>query len=168
MRVKPVRISDISRVLRISSASLISFLHENGYSVRGDFRSPLSGKMVELIRTGYQEGPPFEALTPLTLRAEEWEKQNSDLVGQLHTPPPEPEKEAKEIKKPVLRQSRKHKPKLRIRTIAPSTIHNGRIPVTYLDLDLIQRALALEEENKIKIRDYLRRRNLLEAIAKMG
>jgi len=89
MKSKPVRISDVSRVIRISSSSLITFLQDNGYSVKGDYRSPMTGRMVELVQNGYREGPPFDELTPYILRAENWEELHTDVVTQLHTPSPE-------------------------------------------------------------------------------
>ncbi|MBU1651807.1 hypothetical protein KKA00_06280, partial [bacterium] len=86
MKSRPVRICDISRVIRISSASLITFLQERGFRVKGDFRSPLSCRMLETIQTGYQEGPPFAELNPYFPKAELWENEHAELVSELHTP----------------------------------------------------------------------------------
>lgn len=163
-KVKPVRICDISRVLRISSTSLISFLQEKGYSIIGDFRSPLSSRMMELIQNGYQEGPPFGELTPLLPRVEKWESQNHETVERLHTPPkPELKIVVEEEGKPKKRRRRKIK--FAWRAIPDDTTYTGRISLTFLDLELIQRIFELEEAEKIIVRDLLRRKTILQAIS---
>ena len=164
MKARPVRICDISRELRISSSSLISFLQEKGYSVIGEFRSPLSSKMVELIQNGYNEGPPFTELNSFIPKAEEWEKQNDELVSKLHSPPPKPQKKVEEEEyKP--RRRRVRKPKLQWRISPSATVYTGRITLTPLDLELIHQMLALDEPDKIKVRDYLRRKTILKALS---
>ncbi len=166
MKAKPVRLSDISREVRIPSSSLISFLHENGYSVKGDFRSPLTCRMVELIQNGFREGPPFKELDPHVIRAEAWEKDNSELVSELHTPPPKPEPEKPApVDKP--RRRRITKPKLTLRSPVQANINSGSIRVTHIDLDIIERIFNLDEADKIKVRDFLVRKTLLKAIAKL-
>lgn len=167
MKSKPVRICDVSRILRISSASLISFLQENGYSIIGDYRSPLSSRMVELIQNGYNEGPPFLELTPLMPQAEAWEIGNQELVKKLHAParPRAKEIEEPEERGPYYRKPRK--PYRRARVLPAVSTYTGRIALTYMDMELIQRILALEEPEKIQIRDYLRRKTLLKAISQL-
>ncbi len=167
MKVKPVRICDISRVLRISSASLISFLQEKGYSVLGDYRSPLTSRMVELIQNGYNEGPPFQELNPYMPQAEAWENQNEEMARRLHTPPPQPKKEKEETEHRRTRKPRARKVYLRRRITPPSTVYTGRIALAYIDLELIQRILELEEPDKIKVRDFLRRKTLLKALSQL-
>jgi hypothetical protein len=166
MKLKPVRISDISRVVRISSASLIEFLQGKGYTVLNDYRSPLSGRMVELIQNGYSEGPPFQELIPYLLQAEAWEKQNAEIVKKLHQPPQQPpgKEKAKRERPPGMS---KRKPRPVQKTPAAATIPSGKVHVTPLDLELIQQALQLPEEQKILVRDHLRRKLLLEAISRM-
>jgi hypothetical protein len=164
MKSKPVRVCDISRVLRLPSPSLIAFLRERGYSILNDYLSPLSSRMVELIQTGYHDGPPFQELNPLLTQAEDWEKVNPDTVTQLHTPPPTktvlPD-ESREIK---LRRKRIPRISFAPAHTAPPT---GRIALTPLDLEIIHRMLALGEDHKIQIRDYLRRKTILRAISLM-
>ena len=164
-KIKPVRICDISRVLRISSASLISFLHDNGYSVIGDFRSPLSSRMMELIQNGYQEGPPFKELNQFLPQAEDWENKNREKVERLHKPPPLPQPTKIEAEEPKPRKRRRKKPKLQRRSIPSATAHTGRITLSYMDMELIQRIFELEEPEKIKVRDYFRRKTILKAIS---
>ncbi len=148
MKAKPVRISDISREVRIPSSSLISFLHENGY------------------QNGFREGPPFKELDPHVIRAEAWEKDNSELVSELHTPPPKPEPEKPApVEKP--RRRRITKPKLTLRSPVQPNINSGSIRVTHIDLDIIERIFNLDEADKIKVRDFLVRKTLLKAIAKL-
>jgi hypothetical protein len=166
MKSKPVRICDVSRVLRISSASLISFLKEKGFTLKGDFRSPLSGKMVELIQNGYQEGPPFTKLNPLIPKAEAWETENTDIVNQLHTPTQRAEPQSNEPQPATRRRGRPRKPRLQIQTAQVTIVNTGKITLSYIDLELIQKTLALQEPEKIKVRDYLRRRTILKALAK--
>lgn len=164
MKLKPVRVCDVSRALRISSSSLIAFLREKGYSILNDYLSPLSSRMVELIQTGYHEGPPFEELNPLLVQAEGWEKANPDTVAQLHTPPPAPVRlpdEAKEI-----RMRKKRAPRFSFATPHPSHF-TGRIHLAPLDLEIIHQLLELSEERKILVRDYLRRKTILKAISQM-
>ncbi len=166
MKLKPVRISDISRVVRISSSSLIEFLREKGYNILNDYRSPLSGRMVELIQNGYHEGPPFQELIPYLLQAEAWEKQNAEIVQKLHQPPPQPPKAEKPKRERQPRQqSRTSRPVRKAPSVAG--IPSGKINVTPLDLELIQQALQLPEEQKILVRDHLRRKILLEAISRL-
>ena len=167
MKLKPVRVCDISRILRISSASLISFLQERGYSLKGDFRSPLSGKMVELIQNGYQDGPPFTELNPMIPKAEAWEKENAEIVSLLHKPPPQAKPQIEEIPVTSHRRGRPRKPRLRTPPVPTTYTFTGRIALTFMDLELIQRALALDADNKIKVRDFLRRRTILKALAKL-
>lgn len=166
MKSKPVRICDVSRVLRISSASLISFLREKGFTLKGEYRSPLSGKMIELIQNGYQEGPPFVELNPLIPKAEAWETENTDVVNQLHTPTQRTESSPDEPPIIPRRRGRPRKPRLQVSTPRLSIVNTGKIQLTYLDLELIQRMLGLQEAEKIKVRDYLRRRTILRALAK--
>ena len=164
MKTKPVRVCDVSRVLRISSSSLIAFLEEKGYSVIGDFRSPLSSTMVELIQNGYHDGPPFQELNPLMPQAEEWEKQNEDTIKRLHIPPPRPaHSEVPEVEV-TARKTRTRKPKLKIRSYK-STVYTGRIELTPIDLELIHQILNLDESDKIKVRDFLRRKTILKALS---
>ena len=167
MKPKPVRVCDVSRLLRISSASLISFLEEKGYSVIGDYRSPLSSRMVELIQNGYHEGPPFQELNPLIPQADAWEKKNQETVRQLHKPPPVPQPIEEKLEETRPRMRRPRKPKLRLRRPAIPAIYTGRISLEPLDLELIQRTLALEEPGKIQVRDFLRRRTILKAISQL-
>jgi hypothetical protein len=164
MKFKPVRVCDVSRVLRISSSSLIDFLRDKGFRVIHDYLSPLSGRMVEIIQNGYHEGPPFEELNPMLVQAEVWEKANPDTVTQLHTPPPPP-KYSEELKE--LRQRRKRGPRFSFAPLHPPQKNSGRLPVTPLDLELIHRMLALSDESKIIVRDYLRRKTILKAISQM-
>lgn len=164
MKPKPVRICDVSRVLRISSASLISFLQEKGYSVIGDYRSPLSSSMVELIQNGYNEGPPFQELDSFMPQAEAWEKTNQDTLQRLHAPPPlpkRPEPVAEEIK---VRRRRSRKPKPRLSPPRPP-VYTGRLNLSPIDLELIHQILALEESEKIMVRDFLRRKTILKALS---
>lgn len=166
MKLKPVRISDISRVVRISSSSLIEFLRGKGYNILNDYRSPLSGRMVELIQNGYNEGPPFQELIPYLLQAEAWEKQNAEIVQKLHQPPPQPPKLEKPKKeRPLGIRIRKSRPVHK--TPAVTADPSAKIDLTPLDLELIQQALQLPLKQKILIRDYLRRKVLLEAISKL-
>jgi len=168
MKYKPVRVCDISRILRLSSTSLIDFLTDAGYSIIKGHRSPLSSRMLELIQTGYHEGPPFMELNPYLVRAEEWESENHELVKLLHTPqkaPARKEDDAK-IPAPVIRH-RKPKPVMfTFRTPARKHV-TGKISVTPIDLELIQRVFALEESYKIVFRDYLRKKSVLRAISQM-
>jgi hypothetical protein len=167
MKSKPVRVCDISRILRISSASLISFLQEKGYSLKGDFRSPLSGKMVELIQNGYQDGPPFTELNPMIPKAEAWEQENADVVSLLHKPPPLAKLQPEERPEKAHRRGRPRKPHLQIPPAPVTHAFTGRIALTFMDLELIQRTLALNADNKIKVRDFLRRRTILKALARL-
>jgi hypothetical protein len=164
MKSKPVRVCDVSRVLRLSSSSLIDFLRNRGYSILNDYLSPLSSRMVELIQTGYHDGPPFQELNSLLVQAEDWEKANPDTVNQLHTPPPAKAPPSEELKE--IRQRRKRVPRI---SFAPPhvTPPTGRITLTPLDLEIIHRMLALNEDHKIQIRDYLRRKTILRAISLM-
>jgi len=165
MKLKPVRICDVSRIVRISSSSLIDFLRGKGYSVIRDYLSPLSSRMVELIQNGFNEGPPFQELNPLLTRAEEWEKANPEVVGQLHTPSsPAPRVVMPEEEE--CKPRRKRQPHISFQPVA-KPVHTGRIPVMPLDLEIIQRMLALEESKKMVMRDYLRRKTILEAISRM-
>jgi hypothetical protein len=164
MKTKPVRVCDVSRVLRISSASLISFLEEKGYSVIGDFRSPLSSKMVELIQNGYRDGPPFQELNPFMPQAEEWEKLNEDTFKRLHTPPPRPVHPEVPEEEVTIRKTRTRKPRLKISSHS-STVYTGRIDLTPIDLELIHQILELDESNKTKVRDFLRRKTILKALS---
>ncbi|RJP77399.1 MAG: hypothetical protein C4524_08355 [Candidatus Zixiibacteriota bacterium] len=164
MKLKPVRVCDVSRILRISSASLIDFLKQNGYSVVGDYLSPLSSRMVELIQTGMHEGPPLSELNPALSQAEEWEKLNPDLVQQLHLPPPPPPKPEEELRERRPRKSRL--PRISFQPAAHNA-WNGSFILTPLDLEIIQRALELSDDKKLAMRDYLRRRTILKAISQM-
>lgn len=164
MKPKPVRICDVSRVLRISSSSLITFLQEKGYSVIGDYRSPLSSSMVELIQNGYDEGPPFQELGPFMPQAEEWEKNNRDMLKRLHTPPPVPKPPEPVAEDATVIRRRRRTPKLRLKPPSP-TFYTGRINLSHIDLELIQRIFELEEPDKMKVRDYLRRKTILKAIS---
>ncbi len=165
MKTKPVRVCDVSRILRISSASLISFLQENGYSVKGDFRSPLSSKMVELIQTGYQEGPPFQELNTLLPQAEQWEKHHSDIVRELHTPPAKPKRKASVVDdENTPRRRRQRKTRKREYNTPHHSLFAKPLNLSALDMELIQRILELDEERKIIVRDYFRRKILLKAI----
>ncbi|TKJ40334.1 hypothetical protein CEE37_08385 [candidate division LCP-89 bacterium B3_LCP] len=165
MKAKPVRICDISRILRISSTSLISFLQEKGYSVVGDFRSPVSSRMLELIQNGYTDGPPFKELDTMLPQAEEWEKQNDTTLNKLHTRPPKPEPAQKKAPEAKPKKYKPRKPGLIRRKAPASLVYTGRIKLTPIDLELIQRLFALEEPEKIKIRDHFRRNTILKAIA---
>ena len=165
MKLRPVRICDVSRTLRISSASLIDFLRSKGYTIIGDYLSPLSSRMVELIQTGYQEGPPFQELTPMLSQAESWEKDNADLVSTLHTPPPPP---VEKLGLPVREYHPRQKRAPKFRFIPPTTpAPTGRITLTPLDLELFHQALELPESQKIRLRDYLRRVTILKAISQL-
>jgi hypothetical protein len=166
MKTKPVRVCDVSRILRISSASLISFLEEKGYSVIGEFRSPLSSTMVELIQNGYNEGPPFQELNPFMPQAEEWEKLNEDTLKRLHTPPPKPARSEAAEEGVTIRKTRTRKPKLKIISHR-STVYTGRIDLIPIDLELIHQILELDESNKIKVRDFLRRKTILKALSQL-
>ncbi len=164
MKLRPVRICDVSRTLRISSASLIEFLQSKGYSVIGDYFSPITSRMVELIQNGFHEGPPFQELTPYLTQAETWERENSEVVNQLHAPPPPRQKP--EV---IRREYRPRKPRVPRFSFAPTPalVFTGRIALTPLDLELIHRSLELSEAGKTVVRDYLRRRTILKAISKM-
>jgi hypothetical protein len=168
MKLKPVRIHDISRILRISSSSLIEFLRAKGYTIIGDYLSPCSSRMVELIQTGMHEGPPFQELIPYILQAEAWEKVNPELVSQLHTPPPPPPVKPVKIEEieRARRPRRKREPKISFSPPA-TTSYTGRIALQPLDLELIYQMLALDENKKIEVRDYLRRKTILKAISQM-
>jgi hypothetical protein len=164
MKSKPVRVCDVSRVLRISSSSLIAFLREKDYNILNDYLSPLSSRMVELIQNGYHEGPPFQELNPLLIQAEAWETANPSTVDQLHTPPSPPAKLPDDIKE--LKQRRKRIPRI---TFAPQhhAPNTGRITIGFLDLEIIHQLLGMSEERKIQVRDYLRRKTILKAISQM-
>jgi len=168
MKSKPVRICDISRIIRISSASLISFLKERGFQVKGDFRSPLSCLMLETIQTGFQEGPPFSELNPYFPKAAAWEKDHGHVVEELHTPDetsPVAELEVSEIPRRKIRH--KKKSKVIVRQIAPPLQQTGKIQLSFLDLELIHRLLELSEEDKAKVREFLRRKMILKTIANL-
>jgi hypothetical protein len=164
MKSKPVRVCDVSRILRLPSPSLIAFLRERGYSILNDYLSPLSSRMVELIQTGYHDGPPFQELNPLLAQAEVWEKGNPETVSQLHTPPPSRTTSSDEFREFKSRRKRT----LRISFAPPHvTPPTGRITLAPLDLEIIHRMLALSEDHKIQVRDYLRRKTILRAISQM-
>jgi len=163
MKQKPVRVCDVSRMVRISSSSLIDFLRQKGFNIINDYLSPLSSRMVELIQNGMNEGPPLMELNPLLSQAEEWEKQNPQVVNQLHTPPP-PKSVDSAIRE--FRPRRKRQPRISFLP-PPPPVHTGKIPITPLDLELIQRALALDDDRKTRVRDYLRRKTILAAISRL-
>jgi hypothetical protein len=165
MKFKPVRIHDISRVLRISSSSLIEFLRAKGYTILGDYLSPCSSRMVEHIQTGMHDGPPYQELIPYLLQAEAWEKVNPELVNQLHTPPSPPSSKVEGVVREY-KPRRKREAKISF-SPHPTTSYTGRIALEPLDLELIYQMLALDEAKKIEVRDYLRRKTILKAISQM-
>ncbi len=169
MKSKPVRVCDVSRLVRIPSSSLIEFLREKGYHIRHDYLAPLSLRMLELIQNGYHEGPPFQELNPLFPQAQEWENSNPEMVEQLHAPPPPPPPPLAALLDEDLREyrpRRKRQPRISFQPMA-QPVYTGRIPVTPLDLEIIHRMLALEEDKKMRLRDHLRRKTILEAISRM-
>jgi hypothetical protein len=168
MKSKPVRVCDVSRLVRIPSSSLIEFLREKGFSILSDYLSPLSSRMLELIQNGYNEGPPFQELNALFAQSEEWEKLNPEIVERLHAPPPPPPRPTTAIlpEDKEYRPRRQRQPRISFQP-APQPAYTGRIPVTPLDLELIQRVLDLGETKKMKVRDYLRRKTIMEAISRM-
>ena len=164
MKSKPVRVCDVSRLVRIPSSTLIDFLKERGYNIRNDYLAPLSIRMLELIQNGFNEGPPLQELNPLFHLAQEWEQSNPEVVEQLHTPPPP--KSILDDKDREFRPRRRRQP--RISFLPPAQpVNTGRIPLTPLDLELIHRMLELEEPKKMRLRDHLRRKTILEAISRM-
>ncbi|MCX6639055.1 MAG: hypothetical protein NTW14_01055 [bacterium] len=168
MKTKPVRIFDVSRLLRIPSNTLIAFLKGKGYDVIGDYFSPLTDKMVELIQNGYHDGPPFKELDPYLRLAEVWSDQNPALVEQMHKPPQAkaPSRKDDVVKEPVHRRPRKPKISFAPRQVSPYA-YTGRIALEFIDLELIHQILTLEEEKKILIRDYFRRKTILKAISQL-
>jgi len=166
MKSKPVRVCDVSRLVRIPSSSLIDFLKERGYNIRNDYLAPLSIRMLELIQNGFNEGPPLQELNPLFSQAQEWEQSNPEVVEQLHTPPPPPPKSILGEEDREFRRRRRRQP--RISFLPPAQpVNTGRIPLTPLDLEIIHRMLELEEPKKMHLRDHLRRKSILEAISRM-
>jgi len=166
MKSKPVRVCDVSRLVRIPSSSLIDFLKERGYSVRNDYLAPLSIRMLELIQNGFHEGPPLQELNPLFHQAQEWEQSNPEVVEKLHTPPLPPSKASLADEDRDFRPRRRRQPRISFQPAA-QPVNTGRIPLTPLDLELIHRMLELEEHKKMRLRDHLRRKSILEAISRM-
>jgi len=166
MKSKPVRVCDVSRLVRIPSSSLIDFLKERGYSVRNDYLAPLSIRMLELIQNGFHEGPPLQELNPLFHQAQEWEQSNPEVVEKLHTPPLPPPKASLADEDRDFRPRRRRQPRISFQPAA-QPVNTGRIPLTPLDLELIHRMLELEEHKKMRLRDHLRRKSILEAISRM-
>jgi hypothetical protein len=168
MKNKPVRVCDVSRLLRIPSNTLITFLKGKGYDVIGDYLSPLSDKMMELLQNGYHDGPPFKELDPYLRQAEAWSMTNPDIVAQMHRPLKAPPVPAASISRPPI-QRRPRTPKISFtpRPKPAPYAYTGRIALSFLDLELIDQVFALDEEKKLIMRDFFRRKTILKAISQL-
>lgn len=171
--IKPVRIIDIARKLKLSTSTIIDFLESNCYPVERSHHTPLLFEILDEIASEFGSGPSIVLLTQLAEESKRWEvdyKETAEKIRNTWRVKTERLTLKRERARKVM-EGRERSRALREKyeekkyqfasamqtVIKPSTNGSGIVKVDYLHLEIIERALALNQNDKQRLYKYLLR-----------
>jgi hypothetical protein len=172
---KPVRIIDIARLLKLSTATIIDFLGKNCYPVERSHHTPLTSEALSQIANEFCSKSDSIMISQLLNGAQIWENAHKETALQIK------QQQQQGLERYALRRQRAEKviagrERMRIlrqqfaeerekasalysTTSSPMAGGDGRITPDFLKLEIIQKALSLEEKGKINFLNFLKKLN---------
>ncbi len=170
---KPVRVIDISRQLNLATSTIIDFLSVRGYPVDRSHHTPLLKEILDETLEEFGAGKDILVLRKFSDDAVSWEREHQDAADKLRNKyirgkeklakkkerarkVIEGKERARMIKKQV--EVVKQRFQQTMQSVAENVDDDwdGRIQITPLELEIIQRALALEADKKTQVVNKLR------------
>lgn len=162
--IKPIRVIDISRKLKISTTSVIDILRQIGYPVEKSHHTPIIPEILSEISNVLSFDADKELWQTLQTECDIWAESNVEAKEELHNEYQKKqqkilrkrERERKIIEnreKNIKRQQkeREFQEKLKKKVFVHDGLQtnaSGKIPVSYLQLEIIRQALALPLPSK--------------------
>lgn len=161
---KPVRVIDVSRKLNLATSTIIDFLGDRGYPVERSHHSPLIKEVLQEVLAEYvTDGsqPVIEAFNQCT---ELWEKEHGEIavkIRQKYYKGRDRIEQRRERARRVMEgreraravreraELKKQKFSSAMQSVSESAnVFDGRILPGFLALEIIRRALALDQSKK--------------------
>jgi len=162
--IKPVRVIDISRKLKISTSSVIDILRQNGYPVEKSHHTPIIPEILSEIIKILRSDADKEIWNSLQSECSLWAESNIEAREELQEAylkkqqkivrKRERERKIAENREKSIKRQQKEKEfkdKLKVEDIAYEglrIVKDGKIPVDHLYLEIIRGALALPQPDK--------------------
>jgi len=173
LSAKPVRVFDISRKLNLATSTVIDFLAKRGYPVERSHHTPLITDILGEVMSEYGIQADSLIAEKFSEEADLWEREHSDAadkIRQKYQRGKDRMLQRQERSRRVIEgrerarihRERREQKRQKLAQTMKSTIEyqsaaaDGRIPVSYLDLEIIHRALALEIAKKKMFLNQLR------------
>ena len=171
--VRPVRIIDIARNLKLSTTTIIEFLERNSYPVHRSHHTVLLPEILEEIASEFGSGRNMVVLNQLIEESSKWVDENSDtaqeIIDNYHRKRDRMRVKRERSRKVIEGREKAHLKRERLAAqkkeftsvmqslTEMSNKKNGKIKTEAIDLEIIRCALALLPKRKTTFLEYLRR-----------
>lgn len=170
---KPVRVIDVSRKLNLATSTIIDFLGDRGYPVERSHHSPLIKEVLQEVLSEYVTDGSQSVAEAFSQSSELWEKDHGEIAVKIRQKyykgrdriDQRRERarrvmEGRERARAFREQSELKKQRFSnaMQSVSESvTVFDGRILPGFLSLEIIRRALALDQNKKQQFLNQLRK-----------